>query len=167
MLAAGLQAMAPLESTSTGPDAGEPSGGVQPTRRRRHRGYAKSGFYALKATLKQLGPRVIDKRTGIGKALARWRDDLIADLGGDPSTAQRQLIELATRTKLLLDSVDAWLLTQPSLVNARRKALLPVVRERQQLADSLAKYLAQLGLERRARPVPSLADYLGANGNGV
>ena len=32
--------------------------------------------------------------------------------------------------------------------------------EAQQLADSLAKYLAQLGLERRARPVPSLTEYL-------
>ena len=64
------------------------------------------------------------------------------------------------RQKLLLESVDAWLLIQPSLVNGRKRALLPVVRERQGLADSLARYLAQLGLERRAKPVPSLDDYL-------
>lgn len=72
------------------------------------------------------------------------------------------------RQKLLLESVDAWLLVQPSLVNGRKRALLPVVRERQALADSLARYLTQLGLERRAKPLPSLNDYLrqrGRNGD--
>lgn len=64
------------------------------------------------------------------------------------------------KTKLLLDSVDAWLLRQPSLVNARRRALLLVVLQRQQLADGLARYLSLLGLERRPRPVMDLDRYL-------
>lgn len=64
----------------------------------------------------------------------------------------------------MLDSIDAWLLVQPSLVNLRRRALLPVVRERQQLADALARYLGQLGLERRGKPVPDLASYLATKG---
>jgi hypothetical protein len=63
----------------------------------------------------------------------------------------------------MLDSIDAWLLKQPSLVNARKKSLLPVVRERQQLAESLARYVGQLGLERRMKPTPSLQDYLAAH----
>jgi hypothetical protein len=98
----------------------------------------------------------------MGKALAVWKLDLVNDLGGSDalSTQQRALVDVIVRQKLLLESVDAWLLVQPSLVSARKKALLPVVRERQGLADSLARYLAQLGLERRAKPVPSLADYL-------
>jgi len=33
------------------------------------------------------------------------------------STQQAQVVDLAVKTKLLLDSVDAWLLTQRSLVN--------------------------------------------------
>jgi len=61
---------------------------------------------------------------------------------------------------VLLDSIDAWLLTQPSLVNARKRALLPVVRERQALADALARYLGMLGLERRAKEAPDLQTYL-------
>jgi hypothetical protein len=36
-------------------------------------------------------------------------------------------------------------------VNKRRRCLHPVVRERQALADSLARYMGQLGLERRAK----------------
>jgi len=65
------------------------------------------------------------------------------------STQEKAVIELAVKTKLLLDSIDAWLLTQPSLVNARRRTLLPVVVQRQQLADALARYMNMLGLKRR------------------
>jgi hypothetical protein len=105
---------------------------VQPTpprRRHRRRGYAKSGFYALKTTLKALGPRVIDRRTALGKSLAQWRSDLVRDLGGPDalSTQQRALVDLLVRQKLLLESIDAWLLVQPSLVNARKRTLVPVV----------------------------------------
>ncbi len=115
----------------------------------------RHGLTRLKAAVRGLGGRVVDGRTTLGKTLAEWRQDLIQDLGGPDavSTQERAIIDLAVRTKLLLDSVDAWLLTQPSLVNKRARALLPVVRERQQLADALARYLALLGLERRRRRV--------------
>jgi hypothetical protein len=118
------------------------------------------GLGTLKRTLGALGSRVIDRRTTLGKQLAAWKAALIGDLGGDVSTQQAAVIDLAVRTKLLLDSIDAWLLVQPSLVNARKKALLPVVKERQGLADALARYLGQLGLARHAKPVPDLTAYL-------
>lgn len=120
------------------------------------------GLRILKRALKVLGTRAIDRRTTLGKALARWRADLVADLGGLEaiSTQEEALIDLAVKTKLLLDSVDAWLLTQPTLINARKRALLPVVRERTQLADALARYMTALGLKRRSRPAPSLSEYL-------
>jgi hypothetical protein len=70
-------------------------------------------------------------------------------LGGDISTQQAALVDLAVKSKLLLDSIDAWLLVQPSLVNARKKSLLPVVKDRQALADGLTRYLLALGLHRR------------------
>ena len=75
------------------------------------------------------------------------------------STQRSAIVDLAVKSKLLLDSIDVWLLTQPTLINKRKKSLLPVVRERQQLADGLAKYLAMLGLERRSKEV-SLQDYV-------
>ncbi len=37
-----------------------------------------------------------------------------------------------------------------SLINARRKSVLPAVRERQGLAVELARIMGQLGLKRRA-----------------
>jgi hypothetical protein len=39
-----------------------------------------------------------------------------------------------------------------------------VVLQRQQLADALARYMNQLGLERRAREVPTLGEYLASKG---
>ena len=103
---------------------------------------------------------MIDRRTTLGKQLAAWRAELIRDLGGNPSTAQQQLVELAVRTKLLLDSLDAWLLAQRSLVNSKTKSVLPVVKERTALANHLQGVLRDLGLERRAMPAPDLQSYL-------
>jgi len=113
----------------------------------------KHELNVLKKAVKSLGGRVIDQRTTLGKALAQWRKELIEDLGGPEavSTQKQALIDLAVRTKLLLDSIDTWLLRQPSLVNARRRAVLPVVLQRQHLAESLARSLTQLGLERRTK----------------
>jgi hypothetical protein len=118
------------------------------------------GLDALRRATRTFGGRVLDGRTTIARELAAWRAELVRDLGGAVSTQQAAVIDLAVTTKLLLDSIDAWLLTQPSLVSKRRRALFPVVRERQQLADALARYLGQLGLERRAQPVPDLAAYV-------
>ena len=46
------------------------------------RTYSKHGLTPLKRAVKGLGSRVIDMRTSLGKALAEWRADLVADLGG-------------------------------------------------------------------------------------
>lgn len=81
------------------------------------------------------------------------------DLGGDVSTAKDAIISLAVKTKLILDSIDVWLLQQPALIDKRKRSLLPAVRERQALADALARYLAMLGLERRHK-VQTLQDLL-------
>src|SRR5262245_6482158 len=113
--------------------------------------HSRHGLHTLKRAVKELGRRAIDRRTALGKALTHWRQELIADLGGPDivSTQQVALVDLAVTTKLLIESVDAWLLTQPTLINRRKRALLPVVLQRQQLADALGRYMSQLGLERR------------------
>ncbi len=86
------------------------------------------------------------------------------DLGGPDQVSAQQLtvLELATRTKVLLDGIDAWLFEQPSLVNKRERRLFAIVKERQQLADSLARYMSMLGLERRGK-VYDLSDYVVEN----
>ena len=127
-----------------------------------HRAYTRHGLNALKARVKVRGLTAIDMRTAAAQALLAWRRELIADLGGEEavSAQQRMLIELAARTRLYVDSIDAWIMEQPSLVNARKRSVHPVVLQRQQLADALARYMTQLGLERKAREAKDLKSYL-------
>jgi hypothetical protein len=150
--------MAPPRSTTREQSPDSPP----PRRRTDRRPYSRHGLNALKSRVKVRGLNAIDRRTAVARALIAWRNELIVDLGGDScvSAQLRALVDLATRTKLYLDSLDAWLMEQPSLVNARRRAVLPIVRERQQLADALSRYLQALGLERRAKPGLSLNEYL-------
>ncbi len=150
-----------LPSTSPKPEqrqpkpsstVGTPSG---PNRRPR------TGLNALKARVKVRGLAAIDRRTTPARALLDWRRDLLTDLGGEPqvSAAQRALVELAVRTRLYIDHIDAHLMEMGSLVS-RRGRLKPLVEQRQRLVDSLARVLGQLGLERRAKPVTDLQTYI-------
>src|SRR6516162_7070406 len=101
----------------------------------------KHGLNSLKKAWSQLGNRMLDGRSPAAIAIRRWRAELIADLGGADaiSTQQLAIIDLAGKPKLMLDSIDTWLLSQPSLINARKRSVIPVVLQRQALADGLAK----------------------------
>jgi hypothetical protein len=123
----------------------------------------RTGLAALKSKVRVRGLHAIDKRTAAARSLLDGRRDLIADLGGERriSATQRGLVEIAIRTRLLLDHVDAHLLAQPRLVN-RRGRLIPLVEQRQRLADTLARVLGQLGLQRHATQVSDPADVFGA-----
>jgi len=105
----------------------------------------------------------IDRRCRAARAIREWRVELEGDLGGPAAVTaqQRAVLDVASVTKVLLDSVDRWLLEQEDgLVNRKRRAVYPVVLQRQQLADSLARQMAMLGLERRQRQAPNLAEYV-------
>ena len=125
-------------------------------------GHTSHGLHTLRKAVRVLGSRTIDRRTVIGRALEEWRHDLLNDLGGieHTSTQQRQIVDQAVKTKLILDSIDAWMVQQSSLVNKRRRALYHIVLQRQTLADALARYMTMIGLERRAKTVQPLQDYL-------
>src|SRR5262245_6015295 len=132
---------------------------VEPKRRgvpKGSRSRLSHGLKSMKNALIRSKQVRLDMRFRLGKALVQWKVDLVEDLGGEDtiSTQQMALIELAVKSKLLLDTVDNWILSQGSLVNKSKKTLLPVVVQRQQLADGLARYLSQLGLERRHRVKP-------------
>ena len=127
------------------------------------------GLTLMKRAVKAHGMRSIDGRTKLAKALDHWRDQLLSDLGGTEqvSTQQLTIVNLAVKTKLLLDSIDSWLLQQPTLVNARKRALLPAILQRQSIADALARYMTQLGLERKAKQMLSLSEYLNGTGKAA
>lgn len=129
-------------------------------RSRRHRQPMRPGLSTLRKAMTQLGTKRLDQRSAVAVAARRFKADLTADLGGDPSRAQATLIELAARTWIIVEALDDWLMRQPSLVLHRKRAVVPVLLQRQQLADSLARTLERLGLERRVRELPDLRSYL-------
>jgi hypothetical protein len=125
------------------------------------RTYTRHGLSALMVRVKLRGFRAIDSRTAGARAALDFRRELLDDLGGEAavSAAQLALVEVAVRTRLYVDHCDSVLMERASLV-IRRTRLLPLVEQRGRLADSLAKVLGQLGLERRQRPAPSLQEYI-------
>jgi hypothetical protein len=77
------------------------------------------------------------------------------------STQREALVDLCVREKLLLDSIEAYLLELGGgIINRRKRTLVPVVRERAQLADSLTRRLQALSLERRKAEAQDLGRYL-------
>jgi hypothetical protein len=123
------------------------------TKQNGHREYRKTGLFTLRRALIDLGSRAIDGRSSVGVALRRWKADLVRDLGGNLSTQEETLVELAARSKIMLDSVDNWILGQPTLINARKRTMLSVVQQRQTIADGLTRTLKELGLKRVAKEI--------------
>jgi hypothetical protein len=119
--------------------------------------------------IKLAGWRAIDRRTATARETLAFKRELVAALGGeaDLSPQRRKLVDMAARASLLLDHVDAWLFQQRSLVNARAKTLLPVLIQRQALADHLARLLDKLGLDRQSQkvgPTSTVRIYIPDNG---
>lgn len=134
---------------------------VKAARSKRGRGRPTThGMTVMRRALAKLGTAKLDQRSAVAIAARRFKADLVRDLGGDVSRQQATIIELAARTWIMLEALDDWLMRQPTLVNQRRKAVLPVVMQRQALADALARNMVQLGLTRKAAPVESLHDYV-------
>jgi hypothetical protein len=141
---------------------------TKPTAWRQHQQHGLNTLRNAVNELAKRGQSPIDEATETGQALVQWRNELVQDLGGEEalSTQQRYIVDLVTRLRLMLDSIDAWLLDQPTLVNKQRRQLYPAVRERTGLADSMVRNLELLGLKRQSRQV-GLADYLKRGGEST
>jgi hypothetical protein len=96
--------------------------------------------------------RLIDRRSKAAKDLIVWQNGLRDDR---TATVRRTRIETVSRTKLLLDDLDAYLLAHRRLVERGRKGMAPVrvvrlLALRQSMADSLDRILAGLGGDHSA-----------------
>jgi hypothetical protein len=111
----------------------------------------RPGLKPLIQRVNARGMAAVDGRTKAMRAVTGWKQDLVRDLGGDPSAQRLTLVDLAAKTMLYLNHIDAWLMQQDSLLNKRKRSILPVLRERQTLCGSLARLLGQLGLDRVER----------------
>jgi hypothetical protein len=133
-----------------------------PVRLEPRKGAKRAGLRTLRRRVQLQGLACLDKRSAGGQELLYWRKELTIALGGedDLSPQKKMLVELATRQRLIIDHIDGYIMSLPSLILRRKKSVLPIVMQRAVLAESLQKTLDRLGLERVPKLVPTLAEYL-------
>jgi hypothetical protein len=134
-------------------------GGLEMAIKNTEKSDKRHGLRGLMSRVSVLGMKGLDRRSRGYRALKEWRSELERDLGGVESlSAQQQtLVENACRTRLYLDHIDGWLMSQATLI--RKRSLLPIFRDRMDLAAKLERTLAALGLERQERPAPPIGDF--------
>jgi len=94
----------------------------------------------------------LDTRTLEYSALKRWQENLIKDLGGEKvlSSLQRELIEQATRVKVVLDRVD-----RPRLPKRAPEVGTKAEAVRSGHRRLLVTLLKMLGAGNKEAPVPT------------
>jgi hypothetical protein len=120
---------------------------------------------AIKKRSRSLGLLGIDKRTAVYHALAKWRDEMITDLGGQEGLSSQQLMILdeAMRLKIIADRADAEIASLETIIEGGH--LIGAVKDRQALAKALTRSMVLLGLEKWKKPRPTMAEVLRAWGS--
>jgi|SRR5579872_358356 len=110
----------------------------------------RRGILTLMRRVKARGMSAVDRRSAGYRAVKAWRAEMVEALGGEQQVSPQRLtlLELAARSRLFLDHIDSYLLELPTLIIRRRKSVIPIVEQRQRLADSLGRQLQVLGLDR-------------------
>ena len=87
-----------------------------------------------------------------------WRSELIGALGGEEQLSPQMvtLVEQVVRLKLFLDHTDSFLLAMPSIINNRKKKMVPLVKERLALAAELRATLQLIGLKKIPKLVSTI-----------
>jgi hypothetical protein len=127
-----------------------------------YRGYKQNGLKLLRRKVALRGLRAIDWRSAGAQACLEWRNELVDALGTEEnlSAQKRTLIDYAMRTKLFLDHIDGFLLQEESFIFRGKKSAWPLLMQRMTLLASLERTLSTLGLERQAKKLPTLEEYL-------
>lgn len=91
----------------------------------------------------------------VGVALQEWRNVIIEDLGGDEeiSAMERMLADILAKSYVMLDMIDQYIYDKydQKIIDFDRQQARFIVMQRRALADSVARYLKDLGLKKRRR----------------
>jgi hypothetical protein len=99
---------------------------------------------------------VVDNRSRAGVYLRRLRDALRQQLGHEPSATEILLIDRACVSALILQALDGHLVADAEAITSK----LALIAQRDALLVKLARLLARLGLQNRAKAEPeTLLDY--------
>ena len=76
---------------------------------------------------------------------------------------ERTLVDVAARSHVLLCSVDSYILKLRNPVDLRRHVLWGIIAQRDTMVNSFARVIEKLGLQRRAKAIPSITEYMAAH----
>jgi hypothetical protein len=130
-------------------------------------GNVTHGDTLLKQAVSKLGKKALDGRTTLAKELETERRELISALGGlsEVSPQEMAIVEMIAMKRVRRKPIQQWaLLNRGRLFDRRKRSLVPIALQLEQLEESEVRLLKELGLKRRAKQLPSLTEYL--NGNG-
>lgn len=137
------------------------SKGARPRAKRARGQYHKSNLFAAKRAIERKGLAAYDGRSKESRFLRALREKLREALGGDPSPQQLLIIEMLIRQVAILSVGHTWSqANEGALINKRKKAFAPIVLEMLRISGSIASHLQALGLERKAKPVVTLAEIM-------
>jgi hypothetical protein len=133
----------------------EPAPKNRPGAKKGNRSRVTHGHYARKVQLRDITLLDISRQTSLGRQVCAKADAIFNDRGGraNCSELERDLVNRYLVTELLVQSIDCWLLEQPSLINKRRRSLYPIVVERNKLVETSLKLASAIGLDRQQKKI--------------
>ena len=145
----------------------------EPSRR-----YDQSGVNTIKRALPDLLRRIDDPAitdlTPVESAAREWKENVVRDLGGSTTITATKLalVISATGSWIMLSTIDRYILdlaATQGLVSRKHRKAWPVVETRARLAESFARQLQMIGLEKQSAPPMDLNRYIaeryGSNGD--
>jgi hypothetical protein len=117
-----------------------------------HRDATVMGPYSKPNTLTKL-----DRRTKEARLVEQVRADLVAHVGGAPSTSQAMIIEQAAQLRLRIALMDRKLAESGTLTDHDGRQYIA-------WSNALIRTVARLGTKGVAKAAPSIADYIAAKG---
>lgn len=109
------------------------------------------------ANLSRKDPLNWTSRLGpVGEAIEEWRSAMIDDLGGEDtvSAMERVVVDMSAKLLVQIDVIDHYIFDPDSqrILDLENERVRFIVMQRKVLADSLERYMRDLGLKKRQKP---------------
>lgn len=128
---------------------------MKPTKKPTH------GAWSLK---RALNTGRLDMRSEAGQAIKRLQIRLETDLGGadNLSTQERLIVDRVVKKALIIEALESYALSRKSIFKRNGELIGCLGRHYLSYTEALRRDLQAIGLQRRAKDVPNLSDYLSA-----
>jgi hypothetical protein len=96
------------------------------------------------------GEAWIETLGALGRPLQQWVDGVIDSFGGETriTPQKKSAIILAAKSLLIVECVDRYLFSLPSIINRSRREVFSIVMQRKELVTAFGRQLADIGMNK-------------------